>query len=122
MSQVSFAAWFTLLSYSEQKKFESTTLPFPLFNYFPPPPPPPHLLGQSADCLTPFGNLPRTPGQGNIIALTRGRSPSVDDNTYIPEDRPRGPYIVVSLTSLMSSLDELSGVLSDSWDGFVSHA
>ena len=32
MSQVSFSAWSTLLSYFEQRKFESTTLPLPLFN------------------------------------------------------------------------------------------
>ena len=83
MSQVSFVAWSALPSYSEQRKFESTTLPLPLFNYFPPPSPP-HLVGQSVDCLTPFGYLPRALGQGNIIALTRGRSPCVDDNTYIP--------------------------------------
>ena len=56
-----------------------------------PSPSPPHSVGQSADCLTPFGYLPHASGQGNIIALTRGRSPSIDDNTYIPEDRPEVP-------------------------------
>ena len=49
-----------------------------------PSPFPPHLVGQSADCLTPFGYLPCTHGQGNSIALTRGSSHSVDNNTYIP--------------------------------------
>ena len=119
MSQVSFASWFSLPSYSEQRKFESTTLPLPLFNSFPPRP---HSVGQSADCLTPFGYLPCASGQGNIIALTRGRSPSINENTYILEDRPRGPCILVSLTSSMSSLDHLRGVLSASRDGLVSHA
>ena len=47
---------------------------------------------------------------------------SADDNTYIPEDRPRGPCILVSLTSLMSSLDNLRGVLSASRDGCFSRA
>ena len=79
-------------------------------------------MGQSADCLTPFGYLPRAPGQGNIIALTRGRSPSIDTNTHIPEDRPKGPYALVSLTPLMSSLDHLRGVLSASWDSCFLHA
>ena len=71
-------------------------------------------MSQSTDCFTPFGYLPRAPGQGNVISLNRGRSPSVDTNTHIPEDRPRGPCILVSLTSLMSSLDHLRGVLSAS--------
>ena len=51
-----------------------------------------------------------------------GRSPSVDDNTHIPEDRPRGLYILVSLTSFMSSLDHLRGFISASRDGFSSRA
>ena len=79
-------------------------------------------MGQSVDCLTPFGYLPRTPGQGNTISLTRGRSPSVDNNTHIPEDRPRGPCTLVSLTSVMSSLDHLRGVLTASRDGCFSCA
>ena len=83
---------------------------------------PPHSVGQSADCLTSFGYLPCTSGQGNTIALTRGRSPSIDDNTHIPEDRPRGPCILVSLTSFMSSLDHSRGVLNASWDGCFSCA
>ena len=60
MSQVSFAAWSSMPSYSEQRKFDSPTLPLPLFNFFPPPPSP-HSVGQSTDCLTPFGYLPRAP-------------------------------------------------------------
>ena len=83
---------------------------------------PPHSVGQSADCLTSFGYLPRASGQGNTITLTKGRSPSVDENTHIPEDRPRDPCILVSLTSLMVSLDHLRGVLSASRDGCCSHA
>ena len=59
ISQVSFAAWSALLSYSEQRKFESTTLPLPLFNSFPPPP---QSVGQSADGLTPFGYLSHASG------------------------------------------------------------
>ena len=55
-------------------------------------------------------------------ALIRGRSRSIDDNTHIPEDRPRGPCILVSLTSLMSSLDHLRGVRSASRDDCFSHA
>ena len=85
-------------------------------------PSPPHSVGQSAYCLTPFGYLPRALGQGNIIALTRGRSPSIDDNTHILEDIPKGPCTLVSLTSLMSSLDHLRGVLSASRHGCFSHA
>ena len=81
-----------------------------------------HLVGQSADCLTPFGYLPHVSSQGNTISLTRGRSPSVNDNTHIPEDRPRGPCTLVSLTSLMNSLDHLRGVLSASRDGCFSRA
>ena len=84
--------------------------------------PPTNSVGQSSDCLTSFSYLPRASGQGNIIALTRGRSPSVDDNTHIPEDRTRGPCIFISLTSLMSSLDHLRGLLSASWDGCFSRA
>ena len=79
-------------------------------------------MSQFVDCFTPFSYLPRAPSQVNIIALTRGRSLSVNDNTYILEDRPRGPYILVSLTSLMSSLDHLRGVLSASRDGCFSLA
>ena len=40
----------------------------------------------------------------------------------IPEDRPRGICILVSLTSLMSSSDHLRGVLSASWNGCFSRA
>ena len=58
----------------------------------------------------------------NTIALTSCRSPSVDDNTCIPEDKPIGPYILVSLTLLMISLDHLRGVFSASRDGCVSRA
>ena len=102
----------------------SLSLPLPPypFSVFPFPPLPPNSVSQSVDCFTPFGYLPHAPGQGNIIALTRGRSPSVDANTHIPEDRPRGPCTLVSLTSLMSSLDHLRGVLSASRDGRFSHA
>ena len=109
-------------SYSEKRKFESPTPPLPLFNSFPSLPSPPNLVSQFVDCFTPFGFLPHAPGQGNIISLARGRSPSVDANTHILEDRPRGPYTLVSLTSLMSSLDHLRGVLSASRDGCFSRA
>ena len=85
-----------------------------------PPPLLPHSVGQSWNCLTSFGYLPHASGQGNIIALTRGRSPSIDNNTHILENRPRGPCILVSLTLLMSSLDHLRG--SSSWDVCISHA
>ena len=83
---------------------------------------PPDSVGQSLDCLTSFGYVPLASSQGNIIALTSGRSLSIDDNTCIIEDRPRGPCILVSLTSLMSSLDHLRGVLSASRDGCFSCA
>ena len=69
-----------------------------------------------------FGYLPHTFIQGNTIAFINCRSPSVDENTSIPEDRPKGSCILVSLTSLMSSLDHLRGVLSASHDGCVSRA
>ena len=46
---------------------------------------------------------PRAPIQGHIIALISCRSPSVDVSTSIPQDRPRGPCILVSSTSLMIS-------------------
>ena len=85
-------------------------------------PSPPHSVGQSSDCLTSFSYLPHASGQGNTISLTRCKSPSIDDNTCIPEDIPIGPCILVSLTSLMSSLDHLRGVLSASWDGCFSRA
>ena len=65
---------------------------------------------------------PHASGQGSIIALTRGRSPSVNDNTHIPKDRARRTYTLVSLTSLMSSLDHLRGFLSSSRDGSLSCA
>ena len=102
----------------------SLSLPLPRYPcpFFPFPPLPPNSVNQSTDCFTPFSFLPHAPGQGNIIALARGRSPSVDANTHIPEDRPRGPYTLVSFTSLMGSLDHLRGVLSASWDGCFSHA
>ena len=54
--------------------------------------------------------------------LVSWRSPSIDVNTSIPEDRPRGPCILVSSSSLMSSLDYLKGVLSSFMVGCVSHA
>ena len=69
-----------------------------------------------------FGYPPRAFGQGKIISLVSCRSPSVDDNTSILKDRPRGPCILVSLTLLMGSLDHLRGVLSASRDGCFSHA
>ena len=103
----------------------SLSLPLPptpvqLFPF--PFPTPHHSVGQPAYCLTSLSSLPHAFGQGNTISFTRGRSPSVDANTHIPEDRPRGPCILVSLTSLMSSLDHLRGVLSASRDGFFSRA
>ena len=54
--------------------------------------------------------------------LASCRCPSIDANTSIPEDRHRGPYILVSSTSLMRSLDHLKGVVSSFWVGCVSHA
>ena len=92
----------------------------PLFNSFPPPPS--HSVGQSSYCLTSFGYLHRAFVQGNTIALASCMSPSVNNTTHILEDRPIGPYIFVSLTSLMSSLDHLRGVLSASRDGCFSRA
>ena len=69
-----------------------------------------------------FDYHPYASRQGNIIALISCKSPSVNINTSIPEDRPRGPYILVSLTSLMSSLYHLRGFLSASQDSCFSHA
>ena len=54
--------------------------------------------------------------------LVSCRSPSVDVNTSITEDRTRGPCILVSFTSLMSSLDHLRGVLNAYRDGCFSRA
>ena len=50
------------------------------------------------------------------------RSPSVNVNTSIPEDRPRVPCILVSSTSFMSSLDHLKWAISAFWVGCVSRA
>ena len=44
--------------------------------------------------------------------LVSYKSPSLNVNRSIPKDRPRGPCILVSSTSLMSSMDHLKGVLS----------
>ena len=87
-----------------------------------PPPLLPHSVGQSSNCLTSFGYLPRTSGQGNTISLASYRSPSINDNIHIPNDRPIGPCILVSLTSLMSSLYHLRGFLNASQDGCFSRA
>ena len=100
----------------------SLSLPTPAPVQIFPSPPLPHSVSQSVDCFTPSSYLPRAPDQGNIISLARGRSPYVDTNTHILEDRPIGPYILVSLTSLMSSLDHLRGILSACWDGCFSRA
>ena len=69
-----------------------------------------------------FAYPPRTSSQEHIIALISCRSPFLDINTSILEDRPKGPYILVLLTSLMSSFDQLTGALSTSRDGCVSRA
>ena len=69
-----------------------------------------------------FGHPPRDSNEGIIIALISCRYPYVDVITYILEDRPRGPCILVSSTSLMSSLDHLKGVISAFQVGCVSHA
>ena len=54
--------------------------------------------------------------------LGSSRYPSFDVNTSIPEDRTRGPCILVSSTSLMSTFDHLKGFLSAFWVGCISHA
>ena len=81
----------------------------------------PHSVSQSPYCSTslviPLALLSRKPH-----CLGSCRSPSVDVNTSILEDRPRGPCILVSSTSLMSSLDHLKGVLSSFRVGCVSCA
>ena len=69
-----------------------------------------------------FDYPPHASRQGNIISLISCRSPSVNINKSIPEDRPRGPYILVSFTLLISSFDHLRGVISASQGGCVSCA
>ena len=61
-----------------------------------------------------FSYPPHASSQGKMIALISCRPPFFDVNTSIPEDRPRGPCILVSSTSLMSS--------NAFWVGCVSHA
>ena len=82
------------------------------------PAPVPHSVSQSHYCsislAVPLMPLSRKPH------FCSYRSPSVDVNTSIPKDRPKGPCILVASTSLMSSLDHLKGVLSAFWVGCVS--
>ena len=84
------------------------------------PAPVPHLVSQSLyysiSLVVPLVLLSRKPH------CLGSRSLSVDVNTSTLEDRPRGPCILVSFTSLMSSLDHLKGVLSAFWVGCVSCA
>ena len=44
---------------------------------------PPHLVGQSSNCLTSFGYLPRVSSQENTITLASCKSPSVNENNSL---------------------------------------
>ena len=81
----------------------------------------PPSLSQSHYCsislVVPLALLSRKPH-----FLGSCRFPSINVNTFIPEDIPRGRCFQVSSTSLMSSLNHLIGVISAFWDGCVSCA